>query len=269
MRCNGAAPGQNSRTWLIPDFNWLSRQTLPTILRQKFASHSRRYPGSAGPPDSLFVCQNVIYTAMFASESINCFHMNSLKLSLFSLWIACALAQSSSSTTSGLSPSASSAAVSASAAAATASTSSHTSNVQGAAFNRFYQIWLENTVGDSSKQSNCRIMIRQLGIAISNSLLPRELLLPITMLLHIQANRIMLLPLVETISVLETTIYVQFLSRSPLSSTFLNSLESLGENTRKICLTLDSKISTILTLSITMLNMSESTILWYKPPLLN
>jgi len=49
-------------------------------------------------------------------------------------------------TPTALSPSASSAAVSASAAAATASTSSHTSDVQGAAFNNFYQIWLENTV---------------------------------------------------------------------------------------------------------------------------
>ena len=49
-------------------------------------------------------------------------------------------------TPTALTPAESSAAVSASAAAATASTSSHTSNVQGAAFNNFYQIWLENTV---------------------------------------------------------------------------------------------------------------------------
>jgi len=68
------------------------------------------------------------------------------KLAFVSVWIGWALAQSAASSTTGLSPSASSAAVSASAAAATASTSSHTSNVQGAAFNNFYNIWLENTV---------------------------------------------------------------------------------------------------------------------------
>ena len=73
-------------------------------------------------------------------------HMLSpVKIVLLSLGVGWALAQSTT-TTSGLSPAASSAAVSASAAAATASTSSETSNVQGAAFNNFYQIWLENTV---------------------------------------------------------------------------------------------------------------------------
>lgn len=68
-----------------------------------------------------------------------------VKIVLLSLGVGWAFAQSTT-TTSGLSPAASSAAVSASAAAATASTSSHTSNVKGAAFNNFYQIWLENTV---------------------------------------------------------------------------------------------------------------------------
>jgi len=55
-------------------------------------------------------------------------------------------------TPTALTPAESSAALSASAAAATASTSSHTSNVKGAAFNHFYQIWLENTV---LPQLNC------------------------------------------------------------------------------------------------------------------
>ena len=71
--------------------------------------------------------------------------LSPVKIVFFYLGIGWALAQSTT-TTSGLSPAASSAAVSASAAAATASTSSHTSNVKGAAFNNFYQIWLENTV---------------------------------------------------------------------------------------------------------------------------
>lgn len=40
-----------------------------------------------------------------------------------------------------------------SAAAATASALSSTSNVKGLAFDRFYQVWLENTVSDTSSQS--------------------------------------------------------------------------------------------------------------------
>jgi hypothetical protein len=82
------------------------------------------------------------------------------KLTFVSVWIGWALAQSSASTSTELSPSASSAAVSASAAAATASTSSHTSNVKGAVFNNFYNIWLENTVIFVSNFAESRIMIR-------------------------------------------------------------------------------------------------------------
>jgi len=67
-----------------------------------------------------------------------------LKLVLSLLFIGLAFAQTSTQ----LSPSASSAADSASAAAATASTLSQTLSVQGVVFDQFYQIWLENAVGN-------------------------------------------------------------------------------------------------------------------------
>ena len=86
--------------------------------------------------------------AIVRLQSLTRSHMLCLKFAaLVSLGIACVWAQAT--TTTELSPAASSAAVSASAAAATASTCSTTSNVKGAAFDHFYQIWLENTVSPS------------------------------------------------------------------------------------------------------------------------
>jgi len=67
-----------------------------------------------------------------------------LKVASFAFFVGAALAQTGTQTE--LTPAESSAAVSASAAAATASTSSHTSDVQGACFDRIVHIWLENTV---------------------------------------------------------------------------------------------------------------------------